>query len=127
MPLEMGDPLMGSPGSKSPFAELLGLTPSFDVSTEGVDLGLGLLDVVLQTTVAFDLGHVGPLFEPLSSLFKEVVLGVVAREKSAEPGGEGLKRGVAIVDGDKVDVGNGWEVKGHWCHYSLPLFRRPGA
>jgi hypothetical protein len=104
--------LRGSSSCEPSFAEVLRLTPPLDVSMKGVDLGLRVTDVVLQLPVPLDLGQVGPAVEGSNSLPKLMVLRIVAIEKVAEPVGQRLKRGAAVIGGAKIDVSDGGEVQG---------------
>ena len=72
---KMGNEAMGASPSKVPFTELLGLSPSFNVHPEGVDLGLGCDNIVFKLSVAADFSKVGPVIQLPNSFSESVVMG----------------------------------------------------
>ena len=87
---QMGNESVGASPGKAPFTELFGLSPSFNVCSEGIDLCLGCNNIIFKLSVVADFGEVSPVIQ-LPHHFSE---GVVVNDSLLLVVGPGFTRRV---------------------------------
>ena len=98
---------MGTSSSKASFTELLGLSPSFNVCSEGIDLRLGCDNIIFKLSVVGDFGEVSPVIQLPHRFPEGEVVGCVSCEHAAEPAWHGIIGIGTVVGGTEVHFRDG--------------------
>ena len=101
---------MGMGPCYASFTDLLGLSPSLNICSEGVDLCLCHDNVVFKLSIVADFSEVGPVVQLCNGLSESVVLGRVPSEHAVKPAGHGFIRVGAVVGGVEIHVCDGGRI-----------------